>query len=178
MEKNAYTVERSEAMVPVDELLSEYFDFPETLSKCRECPGYGLTWSCPELDFDPEDFLRGFRRFHLIVDKVYNQGTSSPEEAQQRLFIEKRRYDKEMRDIEAGIPGSYALAAQECVECGTCARQFGKPCVHPDIMRFGLEAIVCFPVKLVKDKCGFDILWSDGTSIPEYYLLVAGVLEP
>ena len=177
-ENQEYIVERFESMVPIEELLREYFDFPYTLSKCRECSTYGKTWACPELDFDPEEFLGGFSTFRLIVDRVFNDGTSTPAEAEERLFAEKRRFDKDMRDIEATIPGSYALAAQECIECGTCARQFGKPCVHPEIMRFGLEAIGCFPVKLVKDKCGFNILWSDGTSIPEYYLLVAGVLLP
>ena len=177
-ENKGYKVDRFETLIPIEELLRDYFDFSDTLSKCRECSGYGKTWSCPELDFDPEEFLRRFSTFRLIVDRVFNDGTASPAEAEERLFAEKRRYDKDMREIEAAIPGSYGLAAQECIECGTCGRQFGKPCVHPEIMRFGLEAIGCFPVKLVKDKCGFDILWSDGTSIPEYYLLVAGVLLP
>ena len=92
------------------------------------------------------------------------------------LFAEKERYDKEMRNMEALYPGSYGMAAQECQACKKCARLSDHPCVHPEIMRYALEALGCFPVQMVKDKLGFDILWSDGTSIPEYYLLVAGVL--
>lgn len=74
-------------------------------------------------------------------------------------------------------PGSKALAAQECTLCKKCARLSGHPCVHPDKMRYALESLGMLAVKMVKDCFGFDILWSDGTSIPEYYLLVGGILE-
>ena len=118
----------------------------------------------------------------LVRDAVLAEGATvfdgsvTADEAQQRLFTEKDRYDQEMLDLEKSIPGSYGLAAQECVQCKKCARLSGHPCVHPDKMRYSLEAVGCFPVELVHDKFGFDILWSDGESIPEYYLLVAGVL--
>ena len=43
-------------------------------------------------------------------------------------------------------------------------------------MRYGLESIGILAVKLVEDKFGFSAKWSDGVSIPDYYLLVGGVI--
>ena len=39
-----------------------------------------------------------------------------------------------------------------------------------------LESLGMLAVKMVPDCFGFDILWSDGKSIPQYYLLVGGLL--
>ena len=150
MDRN-YSVTRFETELSIDELLSKYFDFEKTHKLCSACSGYAQTWACPPFDFEPEDFFRQYSVFRLIVDRIDNAGAADVDEAQQRLFTEKDRYDQEMLDLEKSIPGSYGLAAQECVQC--------------------------FPVELVHDKFGFDILWSDGESIPEYYLLVAGVLK-
>lgn len=172
-----YTVQRFEAYLPVDELMEKYFDFGYTHGKCQQCSGYSKTWACPCFDFDPADFWRQFSRLHFIVDRVSNENTRTAEEAQNRLFDEKSRFDAEMREIEKSLPGSYALAAQECVACKKCARLSGLPCVHPEIMRYGLESIGMLAVKMVEDTFGFPALWSDGTSIPDYYLLVAGVIE-
>ena len=178
MNEKGYSVERFEKEITIDELLKDYFDYDFTLSKCRECPGFATTWSCPEFDFDPREFFLRYKTFRLIIDKVDNTGTSTMDEALERLFAEKRLFDKDMRRIESENPGSYGLAAQECIECHKCARLSGLPCIHPDIMRYGLEALGTFPVKLAKDQFGLETIWSDGTTVPEYYLLIAGVLLP
>ena len=175
MDRN-YTVTRFETDIPVEELITGYFDYKKTHELCKACPGYAGTWACPPFDFEPEDFLRQYSVFRLITDRISNEGADDVEEAQQRLFTEKDRYDQEMMDLEKSIPGSYGMAAQECVQCKKCARLSGHPCIHPDRMRYSLESIGCFPVELVRDKFGFDILWSDGQSIPEYYVLAAGIL--
>ena len=61
--------------------------------------------------------------------------------------------------------------------CTKCARLAGKPCLHPEQMRYALESLGMLCVNLVKDQFGFDVLWSDGKSVPAYYLLVGGILE-
>ena len=81
-----------------------------------------------------------------------------------------------MRELEKAAPGSYALAAQECVACKKCARLSNLPCVHPEIMRYGLESIGILAVKLVEDKFGLPVQWADGTFVPDYYLLIGGVI--
>lgn len=171
-----HKVERFETYIPVSELLEQYFDFGLTHNKCSQCSGYKKTWSCPEFDFEPADFWKGFSEFHLIVDRVSCASAATVEEAQSWLFDEKKRFDAEMRQLEKQTPGSYGLAAQECVACKKCARLSGLPCVHPEIMRYGLEAIGILAVRLIEDKFGFSAQWSDGVSIPDYYLLIGGVI--
>lgn len=172
-----YTLERFETYISIDELMENYFDFETTHGKCSQCSGYKGTWACPTFDFDPAQWVRQFSRLHFIVDRVPCADCSTVEEAQDRLFAEKTPFDAEMRQIEAGIPGSYGMAAQECVACKTCARLSGHPCVHPDIMRYGPESIGLLAVKMIREKFGFEVQWSDGTSIPDYYVLAAGVFE-
>lgn len=172
-----YKTERFETYLSIDELMDNYYDFECTYSKCSQCSNFGKIWSCPGLDFDPAEFWRKFSRFHFIVDKVSNSGTQTAEEAQERLFKEKRRFDAELLEKEKAIPGSYALAAQECVQCARCARLSGLPCIHPEIMRYGPETIGLLAVKMAEDKFGFPVQWSDGESIPDYYLLIGGVIE-
>ncbi|HKM28758.1 MAG TPA: DUF2284 domain-containing protein [Anaerovoracaceae bacterium] len=174
---DGYIIERFETYVDVKEMLEKYYDRSTTLAKCKGCPGFALTWTCPEFDFDPADFWKQYSQFHFIVDRVFTNGTSSFEEARERLYSEKPFYDEEMRSLEKETPGATALAAQECVKCKKCARLAGIGCIHPEVMRYALESTGMLAVNLVKDKFGFDVLWSDGTSIPEYYLLVGGVLE-
>lgn len=171
-----YKIERFETYIPIAELMGMYFDFQLTHAKCRQCPGYRKTWSCPDFDFDPIDFWKCFSKLRLIVDRVSNAALSSAEEAQNRLFSEKKRFDKEMRELEKKSPGSYGLAAQECTACTRCARLSVLPCVHPEIMRYGLESIGILAIKLIEDKFGFSAQWSDGVSVPDYYLLIGGVI--
>ncbi|MBR6472877.1 MAG: hypothetical protein IKS99_03995 [Firmicutes bacterium] len=172
-----YTVTRYEADIPMEEFISEYFDYEKTHKLCQACPGYSGTWACPPFDFDPKEYLMQYSNFHMVVDKIDNSGATSVEEAQGWLFSELDRFNRNLLEIESRISGSCAMAAQECQYCKKCARQSGHPCIHPDLMRYSLESIGAFPVKLVHDKLGFDILWSDGTSIPEYYIMAAGILK-
>ena len=108
MDRN-YTVTRFETDIPVDELISKYFDYSKTHELCKACSGYAGTWACPPFDFEPEDFLRQFSVFHLIVDRIDNSGAANVDEAQDRLFTEKDRYDAEMLELEKATPGSYGM---------------------------------------------------------------------
>lgn len=172
-----YRKERFEVYLDMQETIEKYYDYSLTYSRCSECSGFAGTWACPGFDFEPKEYWQQFSQLHFIVDRISNEGTSSVDEAQNRLFAEKKLYDEEMLEIEKGIEGSKALAAQECTQCKKCARLNGHPCLHPDKMRYAVESLGLLAVKMVPDCFGFDILWSDGTSIPDYYLLVGGVLE-
>lgn len=82
---------------------------------------------------------------------------------QRTVFWRKSPYTMpEMLALEKERPGSCALAAQECAHCTKCARLAGKPCLHPEQMRYALESLGMLAVNLVKDQFGFDVLWSDG----------------
>ncbi len=168
---------RFEAYMEVSELMERYYNFEITLSRCKACPGFAGTWACPGFSFDPRTFWAKYSRLHLIVDQLSNRDLSTVEQAQEQLTAQKHLFDQEMLDLEKQMKGGYALAAQECMECKKCARLSGLPCLHPDRMRFALEALGILVVQLVPDQLGFPVLWSDGVSIPDYYILAGGVLE-
>lgn len=172
-----YHKERFETYLDINEMIEKYYHYDVTYEKCSKCTGFAATWACPDFDFEPKEYWRQFSRLHFIVDRISNKNARTVEEAQKWLFAEKNVHDEEMLSLEAALPGSKALAAQECTQCKKCARLSGRPCVHPDKMRYALESLGMLAVDMVKDCFGFEILWSDGTSIPEYYLLVGGVLE-
>ena len=105
------------------------------------------------------------------------KGVKSPREAEERLYSEKPAFNREMLQLEQAAPGSKALYAQECDECNICARLTGEPCRFPEIMRYSIESLGGCGVELVSDMFGFDVLWSDGKTIPDYYILLGGLLR-
>lgn len=176
MNKN-YTVKRFHSHIDINEIIDNYFDFDTTYERCKACSGFAGTWSCPSYSFDTKRYFEKFNKLHLIVDRVSNEGCTSLAEAENRLSAEKKVFDKEMRNLEKKHFGNTALAAQECVNCDPCNRKLGEPCSHPEVMRYSLESLGVITTKLIKDKFDFEILWSEGNDVPEYYVLVGGLLE-
>ncbi len=172
-----YKIERFTAEIRIEHFMEKFFEGETVLQKCRECSGFAQTWSCPDFDFDTADYWRRFNTYQVICDRISMEGVQSPEEAQQRLFAEKPRFNEEMLALEKTCPSSEALYAEECDQCKVCARLSGKPCRFPQIMRYSIESLGGCGVKLVENLFGFKILWSDGTSVPAYYVLLGGLLK-
>ena len=53
----------------------------------------------------------------------------------------------------------------------------GKPCVHPDEMRYSIESLGGDVVKTAAELLGTEIKWAASGELPEYFLLVGGLLE-
>jgi len=172
-----YKIERFTAEIGIDEFIKKYYQGEKILQKCRECSGFAKAWSCPDFDFDTEEYWKQFDVYEVICDKISMEGVQTPQEAEQRLYKEKPRFNKEMLALEAATPDSRALYAEECDECKECARLIGKPCRLPHIMRYSIESLGGCGVALVEDLFGFSPVWSDGTSIPDYYILLGGLLK-
>lgn len=177
-EQIMYKKERFVKEITIETFLEQYFDGERILQKCRECPGFAKTWSCPEFNFAPEDYWKRFSIYQVICDRISMDGAESPQEAQQRLlYKEKPVFNREILGLEHTVPGSRALYAERCDECKICARIAGKPCRFPEIMRYSVESLGGSAVDLVSDLFGFDVLWSDGKTIPDYYILLGGLLK-
>ncbi len=171
-----YKIERFTKDIPISEFMEKYFEGEVVLQKCRECSGFAKTWSCPDFDFSTADYWQKYAVYRIICDRISMEGIDSPEAAEQRLYAEKPRFNKEMLTLEKKTPGSKALYAEECDECKECARLIGQPCRLPHIMRYSIESLGGRGVKMVKELFGFDVVWSNGTSIPKYYILLGGLL--
>lgn len=172
-----YKIERFTAEIKIKHFIEEYFEGKIILQKCRECSGFAKTWSCPDFDFDTANYWRKFNTYQVICDRISMEDLQNPEEAQQRLYSEKSRFNKEMLSLEKAYPFSEALYAEECDQCNVCARLSGNPCRFPEIMRYSIESLGGCGVKLVESLFGFKVLWSDGISAPAYYILLGGLLK-
>ena len=165
-----------EATIPVSEYLDKYVDFGATLERCRECSNYGASWFCPPYDFDPVDKIwRNYSDLRIICFKVMLDGLGE-DEVTPLFFDAKKHFDDKMLELEGGNPGSLALSAGFCARCETCARAEGKPCRMPDKARHSIEAIGGLVDGTVKGLLGFDVLWSRDGKLPEYYILIGGIL--
>ncbi len=172
-----YKKERFTKELQIDKFVKMYFDPELTLQKCRTCTGYAKTWSCPDFDFNVRNYWRQFSAYRVIVDRVSMEGVASPKEAEERLAYEKPIFNRQMLALEKSTPGSVALYAQECEECQECARLIGKPCRLPETMRYSIESLGGCGIRLVEDLFEFGVCWSDGTTIPAYYILLGGLLK-
>ncbi len=169
--------ERFTAEISTDEFIEKYFRGDEVLEKCRECPSFSKTWSCPAFDFDPIDYWRSFNTYKVICDRLFLCGADTPEEAEKILCREKSLFDGEMLALEKSSPGSAALYAAKCRLCSVCSRTLGLPCRLPDKMRYSVESLGGLGVSMVEDLFGFGVMWSEGSSVPPYYILLGGLLK-
>jgi predicted metal-binding protein len=78
--------------------------------------------------------------------------------------------------MENEIPGSCALAAGSCAICKECTRPKGTECRYPEKMRYSIESLGGNVVQLMKDELGIEMKWAEAGKLPEFYVLVGGLL--
>ena len=159
--------------IPVAEFCEACLDVPAFLACCRACGNYGARWSCPPFEFEPEALWTRYTTLLLCEEKVERPKPPRVAEA-------KRRMTDELFALEAQHPGSLALSPGMCDICGDdCTRSSGQPCRHPDKMRYSIEALGGNLEKAAVLYFGDPLRWAtpDG-KLPEYYLLLGGLLIP
>lgn len=181
-----YTVERYEADVPVEEYVEACVDVPTFLECCKQCGNYETVWSCPSYDFDPEDYWRRYDNFHLIGVKIcfpreMTEKTYGKDElgmlVQENLWAEKKKLTAELMEMEKENPGSVSLSAGSCMNCKPCTRPMGEPCRFPDKMRYSIESIGGNVGLTVTKYLKQELLWMEEGRLPEYFILVCGLLS-
>lgn len=180
------TTRRFEAEIPVNKYLDEYVDIEGFLEKCKECPTYGKTWACPAFDFDVKEYWEKYNDLFLLAMRIKPdpkyRGQKFEGEELDRILKETMNKGKELLSGELAVwekkmPGSVALSAGSCILCdGKCAKEDGEPCRHPEEMRYSLEALGANVGKTISDLMGLELLWVEDGVIPEYFVLVSGLL--
>lgn len=180
-----YTVEPLESVISSIEFIKDYVDVPRFLECCKECPNYGAKWSCPPFAFDAMGFWRSFGTLRLFGTKIIlgepaaGGDYSSPEiSAMVRCALqsEKRKLMGRLLMMETEFSGSVALSAGSCDECAECTRKSGAPCRRPGIMRHSIESLGGDVGAASKTLLGTEIKWVKNDRVPEYMVLVGGLL--
>lgn len=180
------TTRRYEAEIPVAKYVEKYVDIETFGQKCRECPTYCKFWSCPEFDFDVKEYWEKYNDLFLLAMKIKPddkyRGKVFEGEELDRILKETLNKGKELLSGELAVwekkmPGSIALSAGSCILCDEkCAREDGLPCRHPEDMRYSIESLGGNVGKTVSELMGLDLLWVEEGKIPEYFVLVSGLL--
>lgn len=181
-----YTTKRYEASLPVPEYLNSYVDAAAFLKACQVCPNYDKIWSCPTYDFDVISYWKRYQTLYLVatqilLDEEILSRTYQPEEMNKLigeiLPDEKQKLRTELMQAEKQHPGSISLAAGSCQLCREgCTKTSGQNCRQPDQMRYSIESLGG-DVGMTMEKL-FDcpIKWITDGRMPEYLVLVAGLL--
>lgn len=163
--------------ITTDEYIRRFREAERFMPFCRECANYDRLWACPPFFHDTEEELRKYRNVLLIATKIVPASAEIPLEYSHRFILKERgRIENRLLEMEQEYGGrSYAFAGS-CLYCpaGTCTRQQGLPCRHPELVRPSLEAYGFDIGRTVSELFGIELLWSEDGFIPEYLTLVCG----
>ena len=174
------------AEVPVFDFVNTCVNVSGVHAYCRDCPDYNKRWSCPPYDFSVEAYWKRFSRILLYEEKVLITPNRQVEVYSQEeinaisrsiLAPTKRRVTDYLLVLEGQNPGSRALFAGNCELCGSCTKEKSIPCIHPDKMRYSIEALggnVSLAAQIYFDDT---VLWAKEGHLPKYLLLIGGLLK-
>lgn len=179
-------MEFRKTVLPVKKILSDYVNAPKFLAACEQCPNYGRIGSCPPYAFSVTDYWRDYDSFEVLCVQAF-----VPDELRARVFSEaelkpaiesviaeaRTALDSRLAEEEAAQPGSRMLSAGKCVRCADCACAHGQPCRFPETIRYSIESLGGDVVALVQDLFKLPLLWAENGQLPEYFVLVGGLLK-
>ena len=179
-------MEFRKTVLPVKKVLSDYVNAPKFLAACEHCPNYGRIGSCPPYDFSVIDYWRNYDSFEVLCVQAF-----VPDELRARVYSQEElkaavesviaeargALDSRLAAEEAAQPGSRMLSAGKCVRCADCACAHGQPCRFPESIRYSIESLGGDVVALVQDRFKLSLLWAEGGQLPEYFVLVGGLLK-
>lgn len=167
-----------EKTVDVKEYIEEYVNVEKFLECCKACPNYDKIWSCPSYEFDPMDIWKKYEKLYLYAVKFTLDDLDSEEAAKARMLKMKDEMSQHLFEKEKEIPGSISLSAGSCSICGAgnCTKLEKKPCKHPETMRYSVESLGGDVGRTLSKLMNIDLLWVEEGKLPEYYVLVGGLL--
>ena len=172
-----YTLETMTASVPLKEYVDTCVDVNKFLELCKLCPNYGKIWACPPLSLDPMEIWKSYDVLELHA-RILTPGEDMTQDQLMDAFLqEKILLSKAVLDLEAQTPGSLSMAASTCVMCRPCLREKGKPCCHPEQLRYSIEALGGDVGLTMEKYLDHPIQWIRDGKLPEYLTLVAGLLR-
>lgn len=172
---------------PISDFVKTCVDIPRFLVCCRDCPNYNKRWSCPPYDFSAEAIWNQYTNILLFEVKVpisreLQEKTYTHEElngvSRAILAPVKNQMTMDLLALEQQTPGSRALFAGTCELCGICNKEDGESCRHPEQMRYSIEALGGNVTQAVQIFFDDTILWAKEGHLPEYFILLGGLLKP
>lgn len=190
VENENYIIDVYECELPVKNFVEKYVKPDVFIEFCKECSSYGKIWSCPPYNFDVKDYWLAHEMVRFIAYKIQYK---KPEEVTSYEYLAQAKgiLQDYLKKLESEVPGSALLSAGSCTLCAPdtpgadfrvgcpddwCQRLLGKPCIRPNDIRYSVESLGGDVVATLKDLLDLEIKWSDGDKLPEYHILLGGLL--
>ena len=180
--------------------LMKYYN-PKLINKyCESCNKYSKVWTCPPLPFIDKDFLLKYKYCHIISGKVLINSLDDDEIASlvnnsfkkySDISISKDNFsnvfngiyyafreinDKKILNLENTFKDTLALVSGRCLICSNCTRVNNAPCIHPNKLRYSLEALGLDVSSIIENVLGEKLQWSSNKN-PEYVTGVSALLS-
>ncbi|MEF9921306.1 MAG: DUF2284 domain-containing protein [Anaerovoracaceae bacterium] len=176
MEENM-RIETFEKEIDVETYIEEYVNVEEFLKYCKQCENYNQLWSCPEYNFHPVEYWSQYDTFYVLGNKIFLTDDEKTD-WEHWLSVAKSSMSDVLYEKETHYPGSVSISAGSCQICGenNCTKTIGEPCRFPDKMRYSIESLGGNVGLTVSKLLGIKLLWLDGDKVPDYFVLVGGLL--
>lgn len=174
------------AIAKTEDLKRKFLNIPKFFSLCQQCPRFGRLWSCPPYSENLVKTLDGLAIAHIVgvklnIDPEFRRNALLKAFARQdfvaQLFRRVRlRFDDGLLTFEKVYPGALSLHAGACKNCPeqACARISGRPCRHPEKMRYSLESLGFDVSGIAREYLSTPLLWAND-GLPAYFLLVGAL---
>ena len=180
-----YQTENFTGRIAMEDYNKDYVNSDGFLNYCRDRLGYERVWACPQYDFDPEDYWREYKYFHIIGTRVVFDLSGSHEEIKsdgirksmkQACLKEKDFLWMKLKKLEKKYPGSLGLSAGSCHMCSQCTKPRRGGCRYPDEIRYLLEAMEGSLGRTAGEILGQELQWAY-TKPWQPFTLITGLLS-
>lgn len=190
-------IELKTKQILIEELYKVY-NFDEVLGYCFQCNNYKNNYSCPDLPFNPKEYLSNYKYVTLILTEILTRpiqthldefDTNDLVSQVQQLHMpigEDGNYNiadaiamkcfnnvkdimaDELIELEITNEGSISSPPGSCTRCSQCTKTVGDDCLHPQKLRYSLEALGFLISELYIEFFGIELDWSNG-ELPKAY---------
>lgn len=183
-----YTLKNTVTFIPTSQYLQEYSQPEKFIEFCKQCHRYSKSWACPPFSYDPIPLINTYPYTYIIGTQVcftkefrdQNQTVGKTKKAGSDVMFEVRALiDQELLRLEKEFAGTRSYYAGSCHLCPeeSCTRKDNQPCRFPNLIRPSLEAFGFDIGKTTSQLLGLELKWSTDGSLPEYYILVSGLMS-
>lgn len=171
-------VETYKKEIDITTYVNDYVNVEEFLQMCKQCPNYNKVWSCPPFDFSPEDYWKKYSSLEIVAKKIILSQDERNDDWEKIIFSIKKELTAELFSMEEKIPNSISLSAGHCEECPTvCKRKDNQPCCNNNKMRYSIEALGGNVGLTIQKLMGLELEWVTEDEVPNYFILVGGLLK-
>jgi predicted metal-binding protein len=174
-----YKTEEINDRTAMKDYLKNYVSGMSFLEYCEKCMGYRQIWSCPLYDFDPVEYGRKYKYFHIIGRRITFETAAEVKERGEymsRVCLEEKDILLEkIQALESKYPGSVGLSAGSCDVCSRCRKSKGKGCRYPEEIRGFIESLGGHAGETAGELLGIELQWMREKP-PESCTLISGLL--